>query len=216
MNPPNPPVHPSSLTIPTVAEALAGHSPSTQASEIAKRRAAVAMILRAAPAGGLETLFIQRAHHPLDPWSGHMAFPGGHQDPGDPSLEAAVRRETLEEIGLSLSENALLGRLHDISGGRLRPIEMSVSPFVYGLEGPADLRLNREEVADAVWVPLSYLAEPANVGSYLYPPDPQRREFPCYHYDRYTIWGMTYRMVSDFMGIFGVAIPHDWPLTDVE
>ena len=57
----------------------------------APKRAAVATVLR--PRGGeLEGLFIRRAEHPDDPWSGHMAFPGGRQDPEDATLLEGVRR----------------------------------------------------------------------------------------------------------------------------
>ena len=48
-----------------------------------------------------EVLFIQRAERPGDPWSGQMAFPGGHREDSDISLQAAMR-ETHEEIGLGL------------------------------------------------------------------------------------------------------------------
>ncbi len=38
--------------------------------------AAVAAVVRQA-GDGVEVLFIHRAEDPKDPWSGHMAFPGG-------------------------------------------------------------------------------------------------------------------------------------------
>jgi 8-oxo-dGTP pyrophosphatase MutT (NUDIX family) len=68
-----------SYGIDAVAERLRAHRPETEASARAQRQAAVAMILREG-GGGLEALFIKRAEHPLDPWSGHMAFPGGGRD----------------------------------------------------------------------------------------------------------------------------------------
>src|ERR1700682_285931 len=42
-------------------------------------RAAVAAVLRAGTTGP-EILFIERAKREGDPWSGHMAFPGGRRD----------------------------------------------------------------------------------------------------------------------------------------
>ena len=38
----------------------------------------------------LELLLIRRAEHPLDPWSGHIALPGGRRDPGDPDRLATM------------------------------------------------------------------------------------------------------------------------------
>ena len=63
--------------------------------------AAVAMLLRQTQAGP-EVFFIRRAEHPRDPWSGHMAFPGGRQHAEDSSLLDTAIRETLEEVGLDL------------------------------------------------------------------------------------------------------------------
>ena len=63
--------------MPSIAEIrrrLAEHRPVLQ-STAGRRQAAVAMVLRdLGPAP--DVLFIERASHPADPWSGHMAFPG--------------------------------------------------------------------------------------------------------------------------------------------
>jgi len=208
----------SKFTLRAIGERLAAHRPDVEPSERAARRAAVAVILRQAPrAGPVEALFIQRAEHPLDPWSGHMAFPGGHQDQADEGLEAVAIRETREEVGLALSPAMLLGRLDDVAGGRLAAWGLSVSPFVFACpERVAPLRLSGE-VADAVWVSMDYLADPANIRPYRAPRDPEGRLFPSLPYlGRYTIWGMTYRMVAGFLNLFGVRHPAENEWKDVE
>ena len=203
-------------TIDAVRKLFSTHNPLIDPSERSSRRAAVAMILREGAAGALETLFIQRAEHPQDPWSGHMAFPGGREDEIDESLEAVARRETLEEVGIELLPEMRIGRLDDIAGGRLRPFDLSVSPFVFFYPEPPELKLNHE-TADAIWVPLGYLGERANIKPYYYPPDPQRRAFPSFQYDgRYTIWGMTFRMLGSFMELFGVDLPKEPVSRDAE
>src|SRR5687767_9515898 len=58
-----------------VRRALASR-PSEPVTPALSSRAAVALILRDGKAG-IELLFIRRAEHPQDPWSGQMAFPGG-------------------------------------------------------------------------------------------------------------------------------------------
>ena len=45
----------------------------------AQLQAAVSVVLRSAV--GLDLLLIKRAHFDRDPWSGHMALPGGRRDP---------------------------------------------------------------------------------------------------------------------------------------
>lgn len=199
-----------------IAETLRAHRPGTEPSAKATRRAAVAMILSKGESGALETLFIKRAEHPQDPWSGHMAFPGGHQDPEDSTLEDAARRETAEEVGLALEPGMRIGRLDDIGGGRLRSVHMSVSPFVFFHPAPTPLRLN-SEIDDVVWVPLTFLADPGNVKPYPYPLDPKRRLFPSFQPSPdYIIWGMTFRMVGSFLSLFGVELPGEPEMTDVE
>jgi 8-oxo-dGTP pyrophosphatase MutT (NUDIX family) len=198
-----------------IRAALSEHAPETSYSDEAERRAAVAMIIRQSE-NGPETLFIQRAEHPNDPWSGHMAFPGGRVDPTDETLESAARRETLEEVGLTLRPDMVVGRLHDLYGGRLVAHRMSVSPYVYHHPAPEELSLNYE-VADAVWVPLHYLGKPENVEPYVFHLDPLRRESPSFCYEsKYIIWGLTYRIVSDFMNLFGVVLPGEPNVSEVE
>ena len=72
-----------------------------------KPQAAVAAIIRADSAG-LEILFIRRSHRQGDPWSGHLAFPGGRLEKEDASPREAAERETLEEIGLPLMNTEYL------------------------------------------------------------------------------------------------------------
>src|SRR5437870_1501228 len=95
------------VTWEVVREALAGHEPAPLVT--CTRRAAVAIVLRDG-ASGIEVLFIHRAEHPDDPWSGHMAFPGGRAEDGEPPVLTAMR-ESAEEVGLDLGEAELLGGL---------------------------------------------------------------------------------------------------------
>eukprot|EP00189_Rhodosorus_marinus_P008305 CAMPEP_0184754032 /NCGR_PEP_ID=MMETSP0315-20130426/44411_1 /TAXON_ID=101924 /ORGANISM="Rhodosorus marinus, Strain UTEX LB 2760" /LENGTH=341 /DNA_ID=CAMNT_0027233431 /DNA_START=271 /DNA_END=1297 /DNA_ORIENTATION=- len=111
----------------------------------------------------LELLLIRRALREGDPWSGHVAFPGGRADPEETDQETAVR-ETGEEIGLDLMSGFnSLGRLDDIplsiSGRPLR--DSTLSPFIYlsHISEVPRLKLSEEEVDAAFWVPLNPLME---------------------------------------------------------
>jgi 8-oxo-dGTP pyrophosphatase MutT (NUDIX family) len=97
---------------------LAKHEPKTLTSP-SNQGAAVAVVLREAD-GGPEVLFIERARRAGDPWSGHMAFPGGRIDPEDAHARGAAERETREEVGVDLAGAEPLGRLDDLRAIRVR------------------------------------------------------------------------------------------------
>lgn len=156
-------------------------------------RAAVAAIFRAGDQG-TELLFIERATRVGDPWSGHMAFPGGRVDPGDADSHATASRETWEEVGLDLSVAEPLGQLDDLHG-RARAIV--VSAHGYWLEGPRPTLVANHEVADSLWLPLSTLTDPESFIDYDHPAQ-TGQSFPGIqiHGDR-VIWGLTLRFLAD-------------------
>ncbi len=199
----------------TIQSALGSHTPDTDPSRKASRNAAVAMVISEKPTGDLAALFIQRAEHPKDPWSGQMAFPGGGYETIDQTLDQAAIRETQEEVGLTLEPDMCLGRLHDLYGGRLTTHRLAVSPFVFYHPDPPPLTHNYE-VANTVWVPLRFMADPANVGPYVFHGDPDSNEFPSFTYENYTIWGLTFRILTDFYRLFDIDHPGDPIITDVE
>ena len=57
--------------------ATPGRAADVAGAEPPPRWAAVALVLRVGETGALELLFIKRAEFEGDPWSGHVAFPGG-------------------------------------------------------------------------------------------------------------------------------------------
>ena len=209
MNPEQTQQPPDGLNITVIKKTLGAHEPRIEPSHSSINRAAVAMILRDTADRGLEMLFVKRAEHPLDPWSGHMAFPGGREKSGDSTLADVARRETLEEVGVALVPAMRIGRLDDLGGGRLADLRMSVSSFVFHISGPAELRLNYE-IADALWTPLDWLGRRENVRPYSWPGAPRSRPFPSFALrEGYTIWGMTYRIVHGFFALHGVELPLD-------
>lgn len=162
-----------------------------------RKRASVALILRPA-ANDFEILFIQRAAHDLDPWSGHIAFPGGKLEEGELECQAA-RRETHEEIGIDLQQGLYLGRLSDIIGANL-PVR--VSCCVFGVDQMPCLPVLNEEVRDLFWVRLSELRDPVR---HLWSDvafDEKRFKVPAIRLpiaDKPVLWGITYRLVMQFL-----------------
>ena len=101
------------FTIEQIREALSRHQPTLVAREPDHAEAAVALVL-AGTGNDLSLCAIRRAEHPLDPWSGHMALPGGRASAEDSGPRAVAERETLEEVGLALGENHWIGPLSHV------------------------------------------------------------------------------------------------------
>jgi 8-oxo-dGTP pyrophosphatase MutT (NUDIX family) len=163
-------------------------------------RASVAMVLGDGR-DGVELLLIQRATRDDDPWSGHMAFPGGRRDPGDADVIATAMRETREEVGLDLAADAEpAGRLDELRAiARHRPLDLVISPVVFVLRHPTPLTLSAREVESAVWVPLSFFTSPTARATYRRTLDGIASEYPAFRYERYTIWGLTHRILQGFL-----------------
>ena len=169
-------------------------------------RAAVTLILRESAADPTEAegLFVRRAEVPGDPWSGHVALPGGRRDPEDADLLDTARRETLEETSLQLERTDHLGRLGDIHPRSRHLPSICVTPFVAWLEAGQDIRLNHELTGHA-WIPLSVLSDPA-YRSTLVREAPTTRRFPAIDYDGDVIWGLTFAIVEDFLAVLSSAL----------
>jgi len=165
-----------------------------------RTRAAVALILRVTPAG-MEMLLIERARHDTDPWAGNLGFPGGKMEIIDRDERSAAVRETREEIGLEMETARGLGRLSDIAGAHL---PVTVSCFVFALSRQAPSPRTGGEVRAVFWVPLSVLLDPARhryeqvrfSGKELSVPAIRLPE-PGHT----VLWGITYRLVMQFLGI---------------
>jgi 8-oxo-dGTP pyrophosphatase MutT (NUDIX family) len=183
-----------------VRAALAAHEPA-RVPDAVSSRAAVAVILRNG-ADGLELLFIRRAEDPRDPWSGQMAFPGGRAEPGDPELRFTAMRETAEEIGLDLAREAeFLGSLDEVRAmARLRPMDLSITPFVFHLAGDAPMTIG-EEVTSIHWLPLAELLGIEARSSYEYHHAGGVLTFPALRLEGVVIWGLTYKMLGSLTGL---------------
>ena len=159
----------------------------------------VAVMLAPGPAG-LEVLFIRRAVRAGDPWSGHIALPGGRREPGDADLLTAAIREAREEIGVSLPPSVLLGALDDLEPSTPALPPLVIRPFVFGLvERPATK--TSDEVAESYWIPLESLH--AARGATKVSIREKLVEVPCFHVaglpEGLVVWGLTYRILNGLL-----------------
>jgi 8-oxo-dGTP pyrophosphatase MutT (NUDIX family) len=180
----------------TLAALLARGSASPDAAAPAPK-AAIGAILRAPPAGGdAEILLMRRAERSGDPWSGHMAFPGGRRDEKDASPLATAVREVREEVGIDLeAHGTLLARLPDVPAtARGRRLDMIIAPFVFALRSSVELTPNHE-VAETVWAPLGPLARGEAAGTFPYRHEGVLLHLPCLRVGERIVWGLTYQML---------------------
>lgn len=170
--------------------------------------AAVAMIF-AGSGRELELCFIRRAERAGDPWSGHVAFPGGRASPGDLTPAAVAERETMEEVGIRLRPEHRIGPLPELPVRRddLK-WNMTLSPFLYHV-GPQRLphRANSKEVAEVFWVPLPHLFDAATTTTYDFVRNGEALSFPGVAAGSNIIWGLTLRV----LGVFAERLQQPFP-----
>jgi 8-oxo-dGTP pyrophosphatase MutT (NUDIX family) len=178
-------------------ERLAGHDPD-RTDDPSLNWAAVALILTPAPD---RMLLIRRADRSGDPWGGHMALPGGRQEPEDDDLLATAIRETQEEVGLLLRREELAGTLDDVVPRTPVLPAIAVRPFVFVTPARPTLTLNRE-VAAAMWVTLERLLDPECHSPVDVEVAGKNRLVPAFQIDGAIVWGMTERILAGFVSLF--------------
>ena len=194
-----------SMQHPTVArlvDVLATRVPADATVQYEGRLAAVAAVMRVVD-GEAELLFIKRAEHEGDPWSGHMAFPGGRHEPDDEDLLHTAVRETLEELALDLRDGRVLGRLDDLAPRSPMLPPIIIRPFV-AVVAPDVTFVPSEEVAATFWVPLAVLRHEDTRAEHVMTINGARARFPGFRVDEHIVWGLTERIVQQLLSLLEV------------
>ncbi len=146
-------------------------------------QAAVALVI----AGFDRICLIHRAEYTGDPWSGHMALPGGRASPEDLDARSVAEREAWEEVGLILPGEAFLGALAELPVRRQGlDTNLVLAPFVYHLGRELPELTPSEEVAEAFWAPWADLWDPAS------------QTEAGVRFGKHVIWGLTLRVLREF------------------
>ncbi|KAI8973509.1 NUDIX hydrolase domain-like protein [Mycotypha africana] len=165
--------------------------------------------------GQAEMLFIQRASQSGDLWSGHIAFPGGKNEPTDRTVLDTIVRETREEIGVDLSSTNDFAFVGTLPAKKIKyntiqkKLDMTLIPFVFLQLTPVTpkLMLQKTEVANTYWVPITYLSS-----NPLVPYNPITNTSAknqdnldaislLNNNDSPYLWGMTLRIVQEVLGL---------------
>jgi 8-oxo-dGTP pyrophosphatase MutT (NUDIX family) len=162
-------------------------------------RAAVAVVLRVGPSDALELLLIERAERAGDPWSGHIALPGGRRNPQDAGPVATVVRETWEETGIDLArDGVILGALDELRPRTPVLPPIIVTPYVAVVRPDVAIRKS-DEVADTFWVPWSRFGDPDVSRESVVRIRGDDRNVPSYVIGRRVVWGMTERILRQLV-----------------
>ena len=147
---------------------------------------------------------VRRAKWAADPWSGHIALPGGSRT-GNETPEETVRREVREEVGISIADTAELTALPQLRirlAGRERPLLLD--SFVCHVAGPLPALRCSSEIDSAFWVPVTDLWNPANLGHLALGDQGDTLVYPAVRLRQGTVFGITLRvltLLSDRLGV---------------
>ncbi len=182
-------------------EALKAHNPSTNEVPPPNRSSVAAIVdLRPEP----HVLLMRRVEYERDPWSGHISLPGGRSSPVDTDLLATALRETREEVDIDLQTSArLLGQLaprQAVSLGKKQG--MDVTPYIFLLEQEVQ-PVPMEEAEELFWLPLGQAAQGAFDGEHQFRRDELVHNMPCWNFESFVVWGMTYRILTNLMTVCG-------------
>ena len=172
--------------------------------------AAVAIVRARGPDSTI--LLMRRAEREDDAWSGHWLLPGGRRAASDVDLLQTALRELWEECGIRLLRAQVSAALPPTIARRRTGPFLLVAPFVFDIETELPTMLDANEAVGAVWIPQSTLLDPTQHSFRRVPGMPAEVWFPAIALPGAPLWGFTYRLLVDWLGI----APRDCPNSGFE
>ncbi len=157
------------------------------------RRAAVLVPLYLRD-GQLWIVFTRRTES-VEQHRGQISFPGGGEEPGDPTLFHTALRESEEELGIRPADVLPLGRLSPL----MTVTNFYVEPFVAAIPQPYLFTPAEAEIAEVIEAPIPALLDPAILEKRPFP----GREQPVlfYRYEPHVIWGVTAQILEELLAV---------------
>ncbi|MGC9421465.1 CoA pyrophosphatase [Vibrio sp.] len=140
---------------------------------------------------GLNVIFTKRAAH-LKHHPGQVSFPGGKYEESDGSLYQTAKRETQEEIGVSMCDIEILGKLPDL----VTVSRFVVTPIVGLIDASYNARIDPNEVDEIFEIPAGYLLDQRKLYSDTFQIQNTWHRVFALPYKHHFIWGMTAQIIQ--------------------
>ncbi|KGP73451.1 NUDIX hydrolase [Pontibacillus yanchengensis] len=197
----------------TIQDKLAKHTPSIIGDDALKRYSLLIPIM--VKHDELHILFEVRSFE-MRRQPGEICFPGGKMDDQDSSTQVTAIRETSEELGIKFKQIKNVQSY----GYMVSPFGMKVDVFVGFLDCKEEaFNPNKDEVAEIFTVPLDFFLNTKPDLHYVHMGVVPEADFPTniipygenyqfpkrryveyfYHYHGRVIWGLTARVLYDFI-----------------
>lgn len=137
-------------------------------------------------------LMIRRALN-LPTHPGEIAFPGGKRDAEDRDAFATALREAWEEVALPKDSVSYAGTLEP----RVSQTDLHVTAIVGVIPPNLSLRAHAGEVAEILYVPLMFFADPKNLRADRILLNGEERITARFQFEHYTIWGLSGRFIVE-------------------
>lgn len=171
-----------------------GWEPDQQPPEA--RRAAALVLIYPHETGPRIALTLRRddlPHH-----AGQVSLPGGAVDPGEETINAALR-EAHEEIGVDPASVRVVGALSTLW---VLVSNFVLQPFVGVTHTRPDFRLADREVARLIEAPVAHLLDPARQHTLTVPRDGVVVTYKYFDLDGERVWGATAMILSEFVSLW--------------
>lgn len=172
---------------------------------MAEPEAAVSIVHTRGPEESI--LLMRRTEREGDSWSGQWSLPGGRRDLGDVDLLQTALRELEEECGIRLRRADVESELPQRLARRRVGAYLLVAPFVFRVDTELATILQPEEAAHAAWIPSSLLRDPGRHRLRAVPGAPAGTLYPAIDLDVAPLWGFTYRLLCDWLGLTAAGDP---------
>jgi 8-oxo-dGTP pyrophosphatase MutT (NUDIX family) len=136
--------------------------------------------------------------------SSQIAFPGGKVEEIDFDLKQTALRETHEEIGIHPND---IDVIRDFSSIYIPPSNFLVFPFLGVSQTELTFKLQEEEVAGIIELPLSALLDDTIMSiKNLETSYSKLIEVPVFQIEEHTVWGATAMMLSELKDVLKMVL----------